>query len=139
MKIFLTFLALLMVFLTFFAFQTDKERLWALQDALKWGAEEAAAGATLFYDEAAFGQGLAVIAEEQAARWVQWSMDQLEARLQLQYPGALEYSYRQESGVTARVQVTYRLQKDLFRLPFLSVRQVSQTGTYEVKGYGSKP
>ena len=58
MKVFLVFIGLMLVNITFIAYQGDLHRYLRIQEFLKATAEECACGAAQYYDEEAYSRGL---------------------------------------------------------------------------------
>lgn len=81
MKVFIVFLGLLMINLSFVCYQNDMAYYQQLQKELKAVAEECAAGAALYYDEAAYGQGLLVVKDQDAAAYAQYLVDRAQERM----------------------------------------------------------
>ncbi len=81
MKVFIVFLGLLMINLSFVCYQNDMAYYQQLQKELKAVAEECAAGAALYCDEDAYGQGRLVIKDEDAAAYAGHLVDRSEERM----------------------------------------------------------
>jgi ABC-type Fe3+ transport system substrate-binding protein len=144
MKVFIVFIALLMVSMTFITYQGDLNRYVRLQTFMKAVAEEAAAGAALYYDEVAYSNGSMVINREEGEKYIEYLLTRAEQTLDLKEGESLtaemevmdDGSGAAEQGVSPSVTVTLRLTvADLFRLPFLSREQVVRSAKYELADY----
>ena len=144
MKIFIVFLGMMLVSITFIAFQGDMAQYLRLQMAMKAAAEEAAAGAALYYDEEAYSRGLMVIKEEEARKYTDYIVKRAEEDMDLKEGESLEAVLeicddekgQREEGKGPSVQVAFILQtKDLFRLSFLRVQQVVRAAKYELAAH----
>ncbi|MDO4553037.1 MAG: hypothetical protein Q4C22_05820 [Bacillota bacterium] len=144
MKVFVVFLGMMLVSITFIAYQGDMAQYLRLQLAMKAAAEEAAAGAALYYDERAYSQGFMVVDEEEAGKYVAYIAERAAADMDLKGQERLEYvmeihddekGYLKE-GDSPSVTVTLTLHtEDLFRLSFLEVCRVSRGAEYELEAY----
>ena len=147
MKIFIVFLAMMLVLTSFIAFSADLDRYMKLQGHVKALAEECAAGASLFTDETRYAAGDMVIDHDDAIAYVAFLCD---ASITGDPPfrgGVIGYSmeiFDDEKGYTGldryglrkhkptvAVSLIYTSPRDLFRLPFLSAYSVSRTATYQ--------
>ncbi len=144
MKVFILFLALLIVNVTFISYQGDMNRYVQLQTFLKAVAEEAAAGAALYYDENAYSHGSMIINREEGERYIEDLLTRATVKLQLNEGESLtaetvvmdDNSGAADFGVSPSVTVTLRLTvADLFRLPFLEREQVVRSAKYELADY----
>ena len=144
MKVFIVFIALLIVNMTFITYQGDLNRYVRLQTFMKAVAEEAAAGAALYYDEVAYSNGSMVINREEGEKYIEYLLTRAEQTLDLKEGESLtaemevmdDGSGAAEQGVSPSVTVTLLLTfADLFRLPFLSREQVVRSAKYELADY----
>lgn len=145
MKVFLVFIGLMIINITFISYQGDLSRYLQLQNLLKAAAEECAAGAALYYDEEAYSQGLMIIKQEEAEKYVVSQVRQVESVIELEGGGGLTYELsifddsspdHADPGVPPSVVVSLRLTTtDLFHLPFLEVKQVVRSAKYELADY----
>jgi ABC-type Fe3+ transport system substrate-binding protein len=144
MKVFIVFIALLIVNMTFITYQGDLNRYVQLQTLLKAVAEEAAAGAALYYDEVAYSHGSMVINREEGEKYIEYLLTQAGQMLNIGEGESLtaemevmdDGSGAADLGVPPSVTVTLRLTvTDLFRLPFLSREQVVRSAKYELADY----
>lgn len=144
MKVFLVFLSLLMVNVTFVTYQGDMNRYLQLRAFLKAEAEECAAGASLYYDEEAFSNGRMVIAETEARAYVNRITEEAAASHMIPPDGKLFWSMtiaddekgypdgERDPSVTVNLHLNT---PDLFRLPFLEVTEVSREAKYQLAGW----
>lgn len=142
MKVFLLFLALLLVFTAFFIYEGDFGNYLRLSGYLKHIAEEASLAATLYFDEQIYGQGMYVLSEKEGRKAVEYIVDEAEKNLSGAREGTLSYElvlHDDEKGYppgesfpSAEVTVTYTC-ADLFRLPFLRLTEVKRQSKYEVR------
>lgn len=145
MKVFIVFLALLLINVSFLAFHTDMDQYQRLQVYLKAAAEEGAAGGALYQDEESYGQGLLVIDEQEAREYIAYQMGRTEKELssiggkvsweaeifddEKGYEGCFAYGLDEGiPGIRLSVQVKCG---DLFRLPFLTVCTVKRSAVYQ--------
>ena len=141
MKVFLVFLALFLVNITFLVYQGDMNRYVQIQAFLKAVAEECAAGASLYYDEEEYGRGKMVIDKGEAMAYGDYIVSRAEGDPSLGGRGSLSWDMEivddnsEETGEGNSPSVTVRIHlntPDLFRLPFLEVCQVSRDARYEI-------
>lgn len=141
MKVLIVFLALMIMNLTFISFKGDMNRYLQLRTFLKAVAEESAAGAALYYDEEAFGFGNMIIKDRDAELFVDSLVDRAGQLLSLADGESLYHEMvilddrngDATRGLSPTVEVTLTLtSRDLFRLPFLTVEQVSRAAKYEL-------
>jgi hypothetical protein len=141
MKVLLVFLALMMLNLTFISYKGDLNRYLQLRTFLKAVAEESAGGAALYYDEEAFGFGNMIIKDRDAELFVDSLVMRAGQLLSLEDGESLDYEMvilddrdgGAARGLSPTVEVILTLtSRDLFRLPFLTVEQVSRAAKYEL-------
>jgi len=134
MKVFLVFMGILFINLSFLAYNGDMAQFEKMQLFLKATAEDCAAGASLYYDEEKYSKGEWCIREDEAGKYIVTQVKYAEEKLNKAYSGRIEYqvSYDEKE---VQVKLCYRSEKDLFRLPFLSVSEVSRTAKYEWKDW----
>lgn len=145
MKVFIVFIGLLFVNVTFITYQGDLDRYIQLQTFLKSVAEECAAGAALYYDEEAYSQGLMIINQGEAEKYADDIVERATHTLALGEGENLSYEIEfvddstggaADQGVSPSVVVTLRFTTaDLFRLSFLKVEQVVRSAKYELAEY----
>ncbi|MCI5898471.1 MAG: hypothetical protein SOY83_04035 [Anaerovoracaceae bacterium] len=145
MKVFLVFLALCIVNVNFIVFQGDMSNYLHLQNLMKAAAEECAAGAGLYYDEEAYGEGKMVISEKHAEAYIDSVCENILSESGL--PAGSDLSWElmihddrtgREEGVRGpSVEVKLTLDtEDLFRLSFLKVTRVVRSAKYELADWG---
>ncbi len=76
MKVFIIFLAILIINISFLVHQGDMGRYLRTQTTVKAIAEECGAGAALFFNEACFGDGFLVAEPEEAVRHIEYVIDE---------------------------------------------------------------
>lgn len=144
MKVFIVFIAFLIVNTTFITFAGDLNRYVRLQTYMKAAAEEAAAGAALYYDEEAFSRGMMVINREEGEKYISGQIAQIERNLDLKEGESLRAEVEvvddregaADPGAPPAVTVTLCLTvTDLFRLPFVCREQVVRSARYELAEY----
>lgn len=80
MKVLIVFLSLLVVNLSFLCYDSDMAVYQRLQKELKAVSEECAAGASLYFDEEAYGHGDLVIKDEDAVAYVAYLVKRAEKK-----------------------------------------------------------
>lgn len=135
MKVFLVFMGILLINLSFLVYNGDMAQYEKMQVFLKATAEDCAAGAALYYDEEKYSKGEWCIREAEAEQFILKKVKFAEEMLGRAYGGVIEYHVLY-SEKEIEVELCYYLNKDLFRLPFLSMDNVSRTAKYEWKGWG---
>lgn len=144
MKVFIIFIALLIANVTFISYQGDLNRYVRLQTYLKAVAEEAAAGAALYYDEVAYSHGSMVINREEGQKYIEHLLARAGQTLDLKEGESLNAGIEilddsngaADRGISPAVTVTLHLTvTDLFRLPFLTKEQVVRSAKYELADY----
>jgi len=156
MKIFIVFLGLLIINVSFLSYQGDMGRFVRCQAFLKAVAEECAAGAALYYDEDAYSDGTMRFYYEEGRNYIEYIIAESEKRSPL--PGGSDITYKVEfqddylgyeagpgspgggtgggTDVTDGIpSVTVELTAetdDLFRLPFLAVIEIKRAAKYEL-------
>ena len=144
MKVFIVFIALLIANITFISYQGDLNRYGRLQTYLKDVAEEAAAGASLYYDEVAYSHGSMVINREEGQKYIEHLLIRAGQTLDLKEGESLNAEMEilddstgaADPGISPAVTVTLHLTvTDLFRLPFLTKEQVVRSAKYELADY----
>lgn len=147
MKVFIVFLAMLILSMGFITYASDMGRYVRLQAALKALAEECAAGGALFVDEERYSEGLIVIDNADAEAYVDFLIGRAAPETppfgngsisasvvifddEKGYEGMESYGLeRRRPSVVARL--TYASEDDIFRLPFLEAYFVSRTAVYQ--------
>ncbi|MGI6728142.1 MAG: hypothetical protein ACOX4P_06235 [Anaerovoracaceae bacterium] len=144
MKVFIVFISLLIVNMSCIIYQGDLNRYIQLQTFIKAAAEECAAGAALYYDEEAYGQGLMVINEQEALKYADYIVGKASNALCLKEGDSLAYEMQitddgnRTGGLNEPPSVEVELKfttDDMFRLSFLKVDQVVRKAKYELAEY----
>ncbi|NMA93948.1 MAG: hypothetical protein GX975_04715 [Clostridiales bacterium] len=146
MKLFITFLGLLIVCLSLLCFSSDIDRYAKLQMHMKALAEDCAAGSMLFTNAEEYAAGRIVINEDDAARYVDFLLSRASGSYELLREGRLEAEIRlfdERKGYEG--SDVFGIEKecpscvitinwegpDIFRLPFFELRTASRTAVYE--------
>ena len=136
MKVFIIFLGLLLINVTFLTYQGDLSHYMKLRGFLKAVAEECACGAAMYYDEERYSTGELVIDREEAEKYTAYITEKAETLLDGQSKGELRYEIETagtpEEPPAVTVTVTLVTVQDLFRLPFLTAKQVARAAKYEL-------
>lgn len=145
MKVFIVFIGLLLINITFIVFQGDLSRYIQIQSVLKAAAEECASGAAMYYDEEAYSRGEMVINKTEAEKYADYILRRTAEILCPEGPGNLTYDMEiiddktggaADQGISPCVAVTIKLTAaDLFRLSFLKMEQVIRSAKYELADY----
>ena len=149
MKVFIVFLAMLVLNVTFLCQWRDMDRYELLQKELKAMAEECASGAALYDDMEAYSLGRLSIDEEAAEVYLSLQLEKYSASTQLGRWGVLEarmelyddvkgYEGAAVHGISGigpavMVELTY-IGRDLFRLPFSCVTMLRRKAIYQWEG-----
>lgn len=134
MKGFIVFMAFLLIFASAMVYATDSNNYVRLQKHLKALAEECASGAILMKDEDETNrQNRYVINMEAAEAYV----NQLTGRVANITASAITYPAFGISDAAVKVTVNWS-GPDIFRLPFISVTNVSSFSVYEAKFSGGR-
>lgn len=139
MKTFIIFLSLLIINITFVSYQSDLGNYMRLQKNLKALSEDCAAGAALYFDEESYGEGSYVFNYNECEKFVYYILN--ESNLSSQYKSKailhfIEYEddalgYKKEEIPSVTVKLVLET-KDLFRLPFMKVKNVTRKSQYEL-------
>lgn len=159
MKVFIVFMGLLFINVSFLSYQGDLGRYVRCQAFLKATAEECAAGAALYYDETAYSDGQFRFKYEEGLEFIEHLLGEAEQEMPLPRDSILTYevSFRDdylgygegesEGGEGGGVDggggpvaenipsVTVELTAvtgDLFRLPLLEVTEIKRAAKYEL-------
>lgn len=131
MKVFLVFIGILFISLSFLAYNADVAQYEKMQVFLKAEAEDCAAGAALYYDEGKYSGGEWSIKEKEAQKFIARQLEMVERSLNKTHNGILTY---EASFASTEVIVTlHYCCEDLFRLPFLFLDTVTRSAKYEWK------
>jgi hypothetical protein len=153
MKIFIVFMGLLFINVSFLSYQGDLGRYVRCQAFLKATAEECAAGAALYYDEAAYSDGQFRFKYQEGLELIEHLLEEAKQDMPLPRDSIITYevSFRDDylgygegeneggggGGQAAEniPSVTVELTAvtgDLFRLPFLEVTEIKRAAKYEL-------
>lgn len=149
MKVFIVFFGLLIINVSFLSFQGDMGRYVRCQTFLKAVAEECAAGAALYRDEAAYSDGRFRFHYQEGRKYIEHLIEESKKKMPLPYDSVITYEvFFQDDylgyeagpdsgaeGGESNPSVTVKLTAvtgDLFRLPFLEVREVKRAAKYEL-------
>ena len=148
MKIFIVFLGLMTIGVSFVSYQGDMNAYVHMQAVLKEACEECAAGAALLIDEEEYGNGRIVFDQEKGRKYAEKYTNHIvkdsfkdnvkSAVCTLKFkdddvsdfePGDAEYGSPYPT-VTAVIKLET---EDLFGLPLLTVTEVERQACYELK------
>lgn len=147
MKVFIVFMAMMLVLTGFLIFSADMGRYVRLQGHLKALAEECAAGASLFTDAERYSAGETVIDYDDAAAYVGFMTaasvrgDPMFIGADITstvrifddekgYEGSEIFGIKKEKPAVV-VTLAYTASGDIFRLPFLSEYNLTRTAAYQ--------
>jgi len=130
MKIFMVFVALLLVFTVSFTFAADINRYSEMQKSLKYMAEECACGAALMTDAQMASYGYIEIDEEAAEKYCTDICNTLAQRQSCFSGGTVSISKVTIGKQYAAVGLTYTQSASIFRLPWLDVKSLSREAEY---------
>lgn len=156
MKVFIVFCGLLIINISFLSYQGDMGRYVHSQTFLKAVAEECAAGAALYYDEAAYSDGQFRFNYDEGKKYIEYIIENAEERMPLPENSRITYrvsfqddnlgyddislepdngnngEYEGKQGVpSVTVEIMARTE-DLFHLPFLKVTSLVRKSKYEL-------
>jgi hypothetical protein len=146
LKVFIVFMALLVLNVGFLGHSADMDRYARLQRQLKWLAEEGASGAALLRDEAEYSAGRLCVDRQAAEGYIAYLLEHHQSQLlsdpssaisahmevydeKKGYEGADAYGIP-ETGPAVALRLEWD-GPDLFRLPFLTVTHLERTVTYQ--------
>ncbi|HWQ78296.1 MAG TPA: hypothetical protein VN381_05745 [Anaerovoracaceae bacterium] len=158
MKVFIVFMGLLIINVSFLSYQGDLGRYVRCQAFLKATAEECAAGAALYYDEAAYSDGQFRFNYAEGQEFIKYFLAESKEEMPLPRDSAIafEVTFRddylgyeggdeseggsgdedgagQDGGNIPSVTVELTaVTGDLFRLPFLEVTEITRAAKYEL-------
>lgn len=148
MKVFIVFLALFTVGISFVSYQGDMSRYVYMQTVLKEACEECAAGAALCLEEEEYGDGRLVFDREEGLRYAEKytahivqgslgdSVKSAECTLRFKDDETNDFAAgdAEYSSAYPTVSAEIRLEtEDLFGLPFLTVTELARSACYELK------
>lgn len=144
MKVYLSFTAIVTVLLMTMCFGADMKLYEREQWVFKEMTEEMAAGAALYLDEEMYGEGLIAFdydkGEEYAKRYLENSkknsfvLNSGSSEINISFEDDKRgYGIDNAQRVPAVTVELVSEHRDIFRLPFLSVKNMSRTSRYELK------
>lgn len=149
MKVFIVFMGLLIINVSFLSYQGDLGRYIRCQIFLKAVAEECAAGAALYYDEPAYAEGRFRFHYEESRKYIEYILEGSKEEMPLPSDSIITYEavfqddhlgYEGNSGEgvgfepcipSVTVELTAETE-DLFRLPFIEVTEITRAAKYEL-------
>ena len=135
MKVFIVFLGIFLVDVSFLSYQGDMGRYVRCQAFLKAVAEECAAGAALYYDQDAYSEGHLRFYTREGRKYIEYILEESKQEMPLPHGSVIVYeAVFQDEGVEIP-SVTVKLTattEDLFRLPFLEVTEIKRAAKYEL-------
>jgi len=154
MKVFIVFLGLCIINVSFLTYQGDMGRYARCQTYLKAVAEECAAGAALYYEEEEYSGGRFQFDYEEGGKYIEYIIDQTEAASPLPDGSVLSYQVDFRDDVcgydegsisvypndknedhdgtpSVTVEITAST-PDLFHLSFLTVKEIKRAARYEL-------
>ena len=138
MKVFIVFLGLLIINLSFLSYHEDMSRYIQAQTFLKALAEECAAGASLYYDEEKYSEGKMIFLYDECRKYTEATIEESKSRMPFSKDSGFQYqiSYEDDlhgSGEIPAVIVEIKVNtEDLFRLPFLEWTEITRKAKYEL-------
>ena len=141
MKVFIVFLGILIINVSFLSYQGDMGRYLQVQSDLKAMAEECAAGAALYYDEEAYSDGLFEFKYEEGRDYIEFILEESKDKIPVIQKSDLSYEVLfQDDGLgyeegeeSPSVTVTITaVTEDLFHLPFLEITKIKRAAKYEL-------
>lgn len=141
MKVFIVFLGILIINVSFLSYQGDMGRYLHVQSDLKAMAEECAAGAALYYDEEAYSDGLFEFKYEEGRDYIEFILEESKDKVPVIQKSDLSYEvFFQDDGLgyeegeeipSVTVTIT-AVTEDLFHLPFLEITKIKRAAKYEL-------
>ena len=140
MKVFIVFMGLLIINVSFLSYQGDLDHYVRCQAFLKAVAEESAAGAALYYDEEAYSAGTFQFDYEESRNYIGYFIEESKKETPLPPDSVITYEvsfqddllgYEDEDNPSVTVRITAEA-GDLFRLPFLEVTEIKRAARYEL-------
>ena len=131
MKVFMVFLALMIVNLSFFVFTADFNNYSYLCNDLKILAEECACTAAQAVDEYSYALGEPRINEDLALEYAQHTLDSCTSVMPRLRNGTTDITELTANDGAVSVSLCYTSQADFFRLPFLQKYTAVRTAVYE--------
>jgi len=141
MKVFIVFIGMLIINISFLSYQGDMGRYIRCQTFLKAVAEECAAGAALYYDESAYSDGWFQFRYEEGHKYIKYIIEASKKKMPLPEDSIISYAvffeddslgYESDNEIpSVNVYVT-AVTRDMFSLPFIEVTQVERAAKYEL-------
>jgi hypothetical protein len=154
MKVFIVFLGLCIINVSFLTYQGDMGRYARCQTYLKAVAEECAAGASLYYEKEEYSGGRFQFDYEEGGKYIEYILEQTDAGSPLPEGTGLSYQVDFRDDVRGYVKgsitgypdietedaegipsVTVEITAatpDLFHLSFLEVKEIKRAARYEL-------
>lgn len=146
MKVFIVFMGIFVIHVSFLSYQGDMGRYVQARNFLKAAAEECAAGAALYYDQEAYSRGEFRFSYEEGRDYIEYILEKgmetapLPASSSITYEVFFEddhlgYEGNPGGGSKDIPSVTVALKaetEDLFSLPFLEVTEITRAARYEL-------
>ncbi|MDD2189587.1 MAG: hypothetical protein PHV71_03255 [Eubacteriales bacterium] len=142
MKVFIVFIGMLIINMSFMSYQGDLSRFVRCQIYMKALAEECAAGASLYYDEAAYSEGLMYFRNEECRKYIDYIIKESETEMPLPKNSILTYEvsfeddtqeHESKDNIPSVTVVITAKTGDVFGLPFLKVTEVERASKYELQ------
>lgn len=137
MKVFITFLGIVILNMTVICYHSDLANYIKLSNYLKQVAIECAAGSSQYYDEEAYSIGKMVINEEEAVKYVDYIVGLASERVCLKEGSDLTWEMiidNENENPNVTVKLTLEMD-DLFRLKLIDVSKITASSKYELVGY----
>lgn len=151
MKVFIVFLGLLIINVSFLVYQGDVEHYAKGQIILKALAEECAAGAALYFEQEEFSNGRLVFNYNEGVKYLEHILESTVSRSLFLQSGRLTYEVEFQDdrtgykdahgnvissgiGIPSVTVTVLHDTEDIFRLPFIEVCQITRMARYELPG-----
>lgn len=145
MKVFIVFIGLFLIFVSFLVYHADIGRYAQAQTYVKAMAEECAAGAALYVNEEEYSDASLVFDSDEGQKYAAYIIEESKKKMPFPKDSIITYDinfqddllgYHEEDGTSGEIpSVTVRIDVetiDMFRLPFLYVDKVSRMAKYEL-------
>ncbi len=141
MKVFIVFLGILIINVSFLSYQGDMGRYLQVQSDLKAMAEECAAGAALYYDEEAYSDGLFEFKYEEGSAYIEFILEESKDKVPVIQKSDLSYEvlfqddglgYEEGEEIPSVTVTITAVTEDLFHLPFLEITKIKRAAKYEL-------
>ncbi len=128
MKGIIVFFSIFILALTIVVYDTDMGAYMQKQEKIKALAEDAAAGAAMYFLEEDYGKGIFKFNRQEGQKFIDFILTN-------KFPGE-KMSYEilfDEDEKAPSVTVSIKVEgKDMFRLPFIKVNSIERKGKYEL-------